>query len=236
MQGIANHNSSVSFGREAENEAAFVPGQSSVIQTQLARDFLQVLDNHLDTYKSIRFITPAGSVWTEVANQSGIPSNNSLLQSRKLKDDVYVQNSLSSATITLSSITVLDNNLGEREVILRILAPVIDVDAGGKVVGDIELSMSAVAILDVINNLNTQSDQRWVLVNKAGRYLADTASPRVQSGKLSLNTYSLVAKTEPELAALVSCKPTENDGFLPLARSRPSAMSDLGPQALRSGR
>ncbi len=210
-QGITTRASALNFARGVENGVLTPTATLSVSQTQLTRDFLEILNNHLDIYNGIRFVTRQGSIWTEVTNQNGILSNNSLVRQGDLENDFSFQNTLKNGTVTLSPIKFGKDSLGAPQVILQIFAPVVDSDANGKTIGVIELTTSAATILDVVNGAADISDQRWILVNNQGYYLADSAAERLQSGKLAENTYSLVADSEPDLAKLISGSPAEID-------------------------
>lgn len=222
-QSIANRASAVAFAREAQNQSNPTSDTLIEAQKQLSSEFLQSISLNLDIYTSLRFVTLTGSVWTEAVNQAGILGNNTLIRPSELKDDFSFKNTINRTEVTLSPITLTTTALGESEFLLQIFAPVVDVEAGGQVVGVIGLSVSAGAILDVVNGPLGQTDQRWVLVNNQGYYLADSAASRLQSGKLAQNTYKPVTQFEPELAALLD----QSGGEVSLATLGGSAVSSV---------
>ncbi len=143
-----------------------------------------------------RYVDRRGSVWLEIASTGGVVSRRPQIQPGALLDDTLFFNALSSQGATLSPVLARPAPGGMLPA-LRVFAPVASADDRSRILGAVELNVSAVPILSLVGQTAADSDLRWVLVNQSGRYLADSRYPDLSP--ISLDADLTLAAREPEL-------------------------------------
>ncbi|MBL8162400.1 MAG: GAF domain-containing protein [Anaerolineae bacterium] len=193
---IAQNVHTVSFAQEAQTET----NSELESQQELLSDFISVARANSDTYRSIRYVTPAGDVWTEVTNQGQVSLSDTRRRPNVLSDNDDFLNTIFSSQPTLSMFD-FDEQTVETDVVLRVFYPIIDANQNDIVLGAIEILLSANPVLELVNDNQGQVDYRWVLVNSLGDYLGDSASPlQIEGQPITVNYFRKVAENEPELA------------------------------------
>ncbi|MBZ0287797.1 MAG: GAF domain-containing protein, partial [Anaerolineae bacterium] len=207
-QSMANLASARTFADSSLTLVGNSSGQQPSGQDDLLSSFLGMLNSNKGVYSGLRFIMRNGSVWTEVIDRNGVATTFSGYQSGILASDPMIQNGFKdAATITLSPITIRSTAQGVPVVLMRFFAPVLSA-ANQELLGLIELDLSATNILETVHRNFGQADQRWLLVNNQGRYLADSDSELITPRSLPENIYRAIDESEPELAALLNENPS----------------------------
>lgn len=176
-------------------------------QPQMLDDMYSVLSSSGGLYFAVRYVDLQGTVWSEVTNRSGLLSRNTRQQPGMLANDAPFQAARESSNPTLSAVTVRQISPGVVEPAIRIFAPVSRADTGTETQGVIELEILVRSIINPINLADEGDGQRWLLVNNAGRYMADSSAPRAYLNSLMPATTGTLERSEPELAALLAEMP-----------------------------
>lgn len=208
VQGLANLASVRTFADGAARVSGDSTSDAPAGQDEVFNQFLNMLNTNKGVFTSVRFILPNGSVWTEVIDRNGIATTFSGYQAGIVAADSAVKNAmLESTNVTLSPITIKSTALGAPIVIMRFFAPVLGAADAQAVQGLVELDLTATSILETVHRNFGQQDQRWLLVNNQGRYLADSDSKLITPRSLPENIYRAVDQSEPELASLLKSNP-----------------------------
>jgi len=222
---LAGRAPALAFAEEAVAEVDANPGSATLNQFELQRDFLRLLNERSGQYEQVRFVTVTGSVWTAVSVNNGVLNTDLRLKPAELKNDRVFQNSLNTARVTFSPITLRTDTAGASRIVMVAYAPVADLAMGGQIIGVVELTVSARPLLDRLRTLPGQDYMRWILLNNQGRYLADSNALRL--GAVDQNTYQPLADIEPALDALLG----EHGSDVPLRFLGGDAVSAVGINA-----
>jgi GAF domain-containing protein/CheY-like chemotaxis protein/HAMP domain-containing protein len=211
---LANADATRDFAVEIQSITSQRPTERPASQTEMLQLFLSLLNRNQGYYVGARFIGPDGSVWVETTNRNGIVSTNTDLQSGLLANDIYFKymnlgtnRGMVITPITIGPASIPGTSSGAPLVVMRALNAVINPENPNRVIGIIELDISATPILDAVNNTFGENNQRWVLVNNQGRFLADSASPGITTRGLTENFYIPVNDVEPALGELLAANP-----------------------------
>ncbi|HEX2906479.1 MAG TPA: GAF domain-containing protein, partial [Phototrophicaceae bacterium] len=182
----------------ADNVTTALNGQSEM-QTNMQT----LLGNSERSYFAVRYVGLDGTVWTEVTNRSGILTPNSRQQPQVLASDNFFLKAMTASQPLLSGVTMRQISPGVVEPAIRIFVPVTANDAQTETLGLISLEILVRPIVTPVNLADEGTGQRWVLVNRDGRYMADSTSPRAYLSSLSTTSNVTLTTTEPELAELL---------------------------------
>jgi len=223
VERLASTGDVIAFANQSQTEVA--SADPTTAQSNMLRDFLGVMNANIDLYERIRFVTAAGSIWTQVFKRNGALAQDDTLRLNELAFDPVFKSSIESGRQTLSIVRLEENpDGGLPKPVLNMFVPVRSTDDANTVIGAVELTISAAPILQTVNDLQGQTDARWVLVNSLGNYLADSAAPPAPGQIVSGNMFvaELPAK-DPELAALLA----ENTGDISVAQLNMGVVSNI---------
>ncbi len=185
---VARQNETLNTAFVASNQDIYSFRVAPAAQTSLMRELLDVAGERIDLYREISFVTPGGTIWTQVEQVNGVLRSSFAPQRNALADDPYLTESTATKSVVLTPIQAIAD-----DGILTAYAPVTDAN-GWLVIGTIRVVIDADAILSAVDNSTNLEGERWLLINQAGRYLLD--SNRVDSARANATVDTL----EPELA------------------------------------
>ncbi|MBI5667326.1 MAG: GAF domain-containing protein [Chloroflexi bacterium] len=192
------------FTQEKDRLAGQPPTALLNGQAEMVADMSSVLANSSRAYYAVRYVDSSGTIWSEVLARGTAFATDTRYQSNVLANDPIVKQASASPTLTLSPVSMRQISPGVVEPAIRVLAPVTANDNSKTVLGLIELEVLARPILNVVNLADEGDGQRWVLVNRNGRYLADNTAPRAYFNSLSPGAAGSITNSEPALANLLA--------------------------------
>lgn len=199
---LTRHEAVLTFARQAATEDETAQG-AAITQIEVARAFLDTINDDPRNYFGLSFVNFNGSVWTQVTNSSNqIATDFELFKSALLADPYFIS-ALSSKQAVVTPITLRKSWTGSTEAVIRVLSPVVDPN-NDALLGFIEITLNATSVVEVVRASTEQANERWLLIDNTGRLMLDSTNPTGLELSGSQTAYPLLSDRIPELSELIA--------------------------------
>ncbi|MDX2163533.1 MAG: GAF domain-containing protein [bacterium] len=202
--------------RFATTSLASVVGEDvNLAQAALAERLEALVNDHLDTYLAVRYVTFTGAIWTEVTNAGGITRAATRIRPNELNDDPTLVTALggTSGDVIASDVDFRVNNDAPASTRLipfvRFASPVFTETSTTDIAGVIQIDFAIPQVISQINAtgaavIAAQEGRRLLVVDDEGRILADSGQPNTNFLRNIANRVPVVFdQAYPVLAAAV---------------------------------